>query len=174
VGVDAHAAHSYAVVVASTGALVDEATVRTSAAGIGRACGWIDRRSGGDRSAVLVAAEGTGSYGAVLSHVLAGRGYRVVEAPAAKRDRGSHKTDALDAWRAARSIPGMSLEHLVDRRAGALHAAVAVLVTSRDPSTQRVRSINTLTALVRNHDLSLDARRALSHTDLHDRRLAPA
>lgn len=168
VGVDTHAAtHSYAVVAASTGALVDEATFPTSAAGIARARGWIDRRSGGDRSAVLVAAEGTGSYGAVLSHVLAARGYRVVEAPSAKRDRGSKKTDALDALRAARSILGASLEHLVDRRAGELHAALAVLVTSRDAlNAERVRSINALTALVRNHDLRLDARRALSATQI--------
>ena len=67
VGVDTHAAtHSFAIVAAPNGVLVDQATFPTTTAGLGRARDWIGRRTGGDLGDVLVAAEGTGSYGAVL------------------------------------------------------------------------------------------------------------
>ncbi len=76
VGVDTHAAtHSYAIITAPTGALVDEQTFPTTPAGIARACEWISRRTGGEVSGVLISAEGTGSYGAVLSGELAQFGH---------------------------------------------------------------------------------------------------
>ena len=58
VGVDTHAAtHTYAVIDCATGAVLDEATFPTTPAGLGRAIGWIERRtlisSGGDLNAVL-------------------------------------------------------------------------------------------------------------------------
>jgi transposase len=82
IGVDTHAAtHSYAIVAAANGALIDQETFPTTAVGLRRARDWIGRRSGGDLDGVLVAAEGTGSYGAVLGDVLEEAGYRVVEAP---------------------------------------------------------------------------------------------
>ena len=72
VGVDTHAAtHSYAIVNHS-GALLDQASFPTTPAGLRRARDWIGRRTGGDLDSVLISAEGTGSYGAVLSDVLDG------------------------------------------------------------------------------------------------------
>src|SRR5690606_33948629 len=81
-------------------------------AGLNRAASWIGRRTGGDIDGVLVSAEGTGSYGAVMAEILAETGYRVVEAPApsAKRLRGVGKTDALDALTAARATLVMKLD----------------------------------------------------------------
>lgn len=82
VGVDTHAAtHSYAIIAAPNDALVDQATFPTTPAGLRRARDWIGRRTDGDLDGVLISAEGTGSYGAVLGDVLAEAGYRVVEAP---------------------------------------------------------------------------------------------
>ena len=50
------------------------------------------------------AVEGTGSYGAGLTRFLTGKGERVFEVGRLPRQRrGSGKTDALDAVRAARS-----------------------------------------------------------------------
>jgi len=164
VGVDTHAAtHSYAIVVAPNGALVDQATFPTTPAGLRRARDWIGRRTDGDLDGVLISAEGTGSYGAVLGDVLADAGYRVVEAPTPRRDRGRGKTDALDAVLAARSTLVMALPTLRDRRAGEAHTALQVLTGARDQlNADRLRCINALTALVRGHDLGLDARRALT------------
>jgi hypothetical protein len=42
-------------------------------------------------------------YGAVLDDVIEQAGYRVVEAPTPRRERGRGKTDTLDAVLAARS-----------------------------------------------------------------------
>jgi transposase len=112
---------------------------------------------------VLVSAEGTGSYGAVLSDVLAEVGYRVVEAPTPRRERGRGKTDALDAVLAARSTLVMPLASLRDRRAGQAHAALQVLTVAREHlNVDRTRCINALTALLRSHDLGIDARKSLT------------
>lgn len=163
VGVDTHAAtHSYAIVTAS-GALLDQATFPTSSAGLRRARDWIGRRTEGDLDAVLVAAEGTGSYGAILGDVLEEAGYRVVEATTPRRERGRGKTDALDAALAARSSLVMPVTMLRNRRAGETHTALRVLTVARDHlNIERTRCINALTALLRSHDLGLDARKSLT------------
>ena len=112
---------------------------------------------------MLIAVEGTGSYGAVLSDVLQQVGYRVVEAPTPRRARARSKTDALDALLAARSSLVMPLTTLRDRRTGDLQSALQVLTGARDQqNADRLRCINALTALVRTHDLGIDARRALT------------
>lgn len=96
VGVDTHAAtHSYAVISAPAGALIDQTTFPTSAAGLRRACTWVARRTGGELDRVLIAAEGTGSYGAVLADSLADAGYRVVEAPTPRREPGARQSRVL-------------------------------------------------------------------------------
>jgi hypothetical protein len=47
--------------------------------------------------------------------------------------------------------------------------ALRILVTAREAmSTERTRSVNSLTALLRTHDLGLDARRALSTAQIAD------
>jgi transposase len=164
VGVDTHAAtHSYAIIEAPNGGVVDEQTFPTTAAGLGRARDWIARRTGGEVSGVLVAAEGTGSYGAVLAEALSEVGYRVVEAPTPRRERGRGKTDAMDAVTAARGTLAMPMARLHDRRGGQDQVALQVLTTAREQlNAERLRAINALTALVRSHDLGVDGRRALT------------
>ena len=168
VGVDTHAAtHSYAIVGAPNGALIDQATFPTTPAGLKRARDWIGRRTAGHLDGVLVAAEGTGSYGAVLGDVMEEAGYRVVEAPTPRRERGRGKTDELDAVLAARSTLVLELAKLRDRRAGEAHSALQVLTAARDHlNVDRLRCINALTALVRSHDLGIDARRALTDAQI--------
>ena len=168
VGVDTHAAtHSYAIIEAPNGGLIDQNAFPTSPAGLRRAREWITRRTEGDLDGVLIAVEGTGSYGAVLSGVLQQGGYRVVEAPTPRRARARSKTDALDALLAARSSLVMPLTTLRDRRAGELQSALQVLTGARDQqNADRLRCINALTALVRTHDLGIDARRALTGTQI--------
>ncbi|MGO3328575.1 hypothetical protein [Gordonia sp. (in: high G+C Gram-positive bacteria)] len=58
--------------------MVDQASFPTTPAGLQRARDWIGHLTDGDLDAVLISAEGTGSYGAVLGDVLADAGYRVV------------------------------------------------------------------------------------------------
>lgn len=155
VGVDTHAAtHSYAVVESPTGRIIDQATFPTTTAALARAQAWIGRRTDGEIDTVLIAADR-------LEHA----GYRVVEAPtpSAKRLRDNGKTDTLDAVTAARSTIVTDLDDLRDRRRGQVRAALNILTVARDQmATERTRTVNTLTALIRSYDLGIDARLALS------------
>lgn len=64
---------------------------------------------------------------------------------------------------AARSILVVPLTMLRDRRSGEAHTALRVLTVARDHlNVDRVRCINALAALVRSHDLGIDARKSLS------------
>lgn len=161
VGVDTHARfHCYAIVEAGTGRVIDEASFPTSTAGLARAAEWVGRRSDGDLEQVLVSCEGTGSYGARLAKTLLELGYRVVDAPSPKRDRGGDKNDTIDAIKAARSVLSKPVDRLADVRAGELQEALQVLLAARDRmSKESTRSINALTALLRGSDLGFDARR---------------
>lgn len=169
VGVDTHAAtHTYALITAS-GQQLDQQTFPTSTAGLDRARSWIGRRTGQSPDQVLVAAEGTGSYGALMAQHLDRGGYRVVEAPtpSVKRLRGRGKTDAWDAHTAAGSILATELEQLRERRSGQLHTVLAVLTTAREQiRTDKVRSVNALTALLRTHALGIDARKRLTKAQI--------
>jgi transposase len=161
VGVDTHAKlHCYAIVEAGTGRVIDEARFPTSGAGLARAAEWIGRRTGGGLDAVLVSCEGTGSYGARLAKVLLGVGYRVIDAPSPKRERGGDKNDTIDAIKAARGVLGKGVDRLADVRAGELQETLKVLLAARDRMTREsTRSINALVALLRGTDLGFDARR---------------
>lgn len=172
VGIDTHAAtHTYAVL-DRLGRLLDCQAFPTSAVGIDRAVAWIGRRTAGDLDGTLISAEGTGTYGAVLSSRLDGLGYRVTEAPTPRRDRASGKDDKLDAERAARATLAMPIDRLRDRRRAGedgSREALQVLITAREQtSSERTRAINALTALLRGHDLGLDARSSLTSTQIKE------
>jgi transposase len=164
VGVDTHAAtHQYAVIAAATGGVLDQAEFPTTRAGLARAIDWIGRRTGGQVEATLISAEGTGSYGAQLAALLARTGYRVVDAPSPKRDRGSGKNDQIDAIIAARSALPKRSDRLADARAGQVQATLQTLLSARGSMcAERTRAINALNALLRVHDLGIDARRKVS------------
>ena len=167
IGVDTHAAtHSFALVAAATGALLAHAEFPTSPTGLSRAQSWLQQRSGG--RATLVVVEGTGSFGAIVTERLQRAGMSVVEAarmPASDR-RGTGKNDELDATRIARAVLGLPLSGLrTPRELSSERARVAlrVLVVAREQMTaERTRTINTLTALVRTVDLGVDARKPLT------------
>ncbi|MDA8267985.1 MAG: hypothetical protein M0013_06375 [Actinomycetota bacterium] len=79
IGVDTHAArHSFAVVAAATGAVLDHALFPTSPAGLSRGQSWIDRWTAG--ATTLVVVEGMGSFGAILTERLVAARRTVVEA----------------------------------------------------------------------------------------------
>lgn len=164
VGVDTHAKfHCYAIVEAGTGRVLGEGRFPTSGAALARAAAWIARRTGGDLDSVLVSCEGTGSYGARLAKVLLQAGYRVVDAPSPKRDRGQDKNDTIDAIKAARDPLAKRVDQLADVRTGELQESLKVLLAARERmSGESTRAVNALTALLRGIDLGIDARHKLS------------
>ena len=165
VGVDTHAAaHHYAILDTRTGGVLDDREFPTHAKGLLRAADWIARRTaqptGGDLDRVLISIEGTRSYGAQITALLTQAGYRVVDAPAPKRERGSAKNDRIDAVVAARSSLHKELDQLADARAGHTSTTLQILLTARDSMTsERTRAINALNAILRTHALGIDARR---------------
>lgn len=168
VGVDTHAReHQFALVEAATGQVVAQAGFATSVAGLRRAADWIGRSTGGDRGAVLVSAEGTGSYGASLCRHLLEHGYRVVDAPSPRRERGGSKNDRIDAIKAARNVLARDTEGLADARAGESTQVLQILLAARNRLTnESTRTINALIALLRVQDLGFDARRKPTPTQI--------
>lgn len=173
VGVDTHAAtHHYAVIETRTGGVVDDAGFPTHAKGLLRAATWIARRTGeatgGDLSRVLISIEGTRSYGAQAAMLLAQTGYRIVDAPSPKREHGSGKNDQIDAVIAARGSLHKRLDQLADARAGQSSTTLQILLSARNAMTgERTRAINALNALLRVHDLGIDARRKVTRPTIH-------
>lgn len=164
VGVDTHAAtHQFAIVQAATGGLIDQAEFPTSSAGLARAVDWIGRRTEGEIGSTLISAEGTRSYGSRLAALLIQTGYRVVDAPSPKRDRGSGKNDQIDAVIAARGALPKRVDKLADARSGELQVTLQTLLTARASMCgERTRAINALNALLRVHALGIDARHKVS------------
>lgn len=170
VGVDTHArTHALSILVAATGAVVDEAEFPATDAGMDRAIQWAGRRTGGDLSTLWVV-ECAGSYGARFNSLVTQAGYQAVEAARmdARGNRGVGKSDPLDARRIAASVLPLPLERLrKPRRDDGLRAALRVLVSARDQmTTERTAAINALTALLRSFPLDIDARRALSKAQI--------
>ena len=165
IGVDTHAkTHTYAVIDA-TGQSLGCEQFPTTAQGIARAIAWVGRRTTGQAEALWVI-ECVATYGARLAHAAAGAGYEVAEAPrmSAKIHHGVGKSDALDAQAIATAAP-VGLGARPDQRgAGAAGPRpTRVLVASRDQMTQeKTMNVNSLTALLRVHDLGIDARKPLT------------
>lgn len=171
VGIDTHArTHTYCLIVARTGAVVDSATFPTTKAGNARAISWIVRRTNGS---VLAAVEGTSSYGSGVTAALDGAGFDVAEVrPVARSTHAHHgKSDTLDAEAAARSVLGREFDRLAKPRQAGQRAGLRVLLASRSIlDQQRTANRNALLALLRSVDLGVDARKPL--TDAQIRTLA--
>ena len=169
VGVDTHAKSHTLVAVDHLGVKQGTAqTFPTTPAGLKRAHAWIERET---TAPVLVAMEGTGSYGAQFSDLLTAAGVRVSETKPPKRGvRRAGKTDPIDAEHAARYALALPVEELITPRSHVgNHAALTVLLTAR-AAIKRTRgsSINRLTALLRGFNFDLDVRNSLTDEQISE------
>ena len=133
IGVDTHKhTHTAAVVVAATGAVVEQVTVPATPAGYRQLRRLADRHD--DRR--VWAIEGTGGYGAGLTRFLHGQAEQVVELDRPKRAARRHgaKSDPLDATRAAREALGR--DQLAQPRAAGHRAALSVRLAARRSAVQ--------------------------------------
>lgn len=170
IGADTHArSHAISILKSPTGELVDEAQFPATSAGLTRAITWAARRTGGDLAALWVI-EGAGTYGARLARAASDAGYTAVEAARmnARANRGVGKSDPLDARRIAQAVLPLDVTELrIPRADDGARAAIRVLIAARDHmSTERTAAINALTALLRVAALGIDARRALTTTQV--------
>lgn len=163
IGIDTHArTHTYAIISTRTGARIGCEAFPVTQPGMRRAIAWINRNTDGR---VLAAVEGTSSYGSSIRRALVQAGTRVVEVkPPRKQARaGVGKTDEIDATAAAMSVLGQSSEALIEPRSDGLRAAINVLLGARRRVEQQsTANRNALNALVRQIDLGLDTRKALT------------
>jgi transposase len=163
IGVDTHArTHTYAILDAGTGRTADSATFPTTGAGLSRAVAWFRRRTTGK---VLVAIEGTGSYGANLARTLQAEGIAVCDVRPPKRASraGKGKSDEIDAVATARTALASAAGTLAAPRADGVRSALRVLLVARRAiDTRRTADRNMLTALLRSLDLGIDARKPLA------------
>ncbi len=163
IGIDTHArTHTYAIINTRTGSREACQAFPTSPAGMNRTLAWITKRTTGT---LLTAVEGTRSYGATITHALTMAGFPVVEVkPPRKQARARvGKTDEIDATAAAMGILYQDTERLLTPRAEGTRSALNVLVASRERiDAERTRNRNALTALAREIDLGVDARKALT------------
>ncbi len=129
VGVDTHRdEHVLAVVVAPTGAIVAQRSVRATARGYAQALRFTQEHAAGAR---VWAVEGAGHYGAGLARYLSDHGETVCEIGRGPRDerRLRGKDDSLDATRAARTA--LASETLSLPRAGQRREALRLLLLAR-------------------------------------------
>jgi len=172
IGVDTHARkHSYAILTATTGELVDAKEFPTTPAGLKRSLNWVARQTGGDLATLWVI-ECAATFGARLTRTVTDAGYQVVEA--ARMDARAHrsvgKTDPLDAHRIGAAVLPLEEDKLRHPRADSgVRAALRVLTTAREHmSTERTACVNALTAVLRAVELGLDARRALTYRQINE------
>ncbi len=168
IGVDTHArTHTYAILSSATGQITETATFPTSPPDIARAMAWMDRRTVNGKA--LVSIEGASSYGAGLTRTLLGAGTDVcdVRPPRRKSPRGKGKSDAIDAAAAAQTVLGIDVLSLLRPRADGDHNALRILLNARrSTDSQRTADRLALTALARTTAVGIDARKALTDTQI--------
>ena len=136
IGVDTHKdTHTAAVVMAATGATVDDLTVDTDPDGYAALVELADQHSGVRAWAI----EGTGGYGAGLARHLEDRGEWVIELDRPNRParRNGAKSDPLDAIRAAREA--LARPHLAQPRSDGERRALSVRLAARRSAVEGSR-----------------------------------
>lgn len=133
-----------------------------------RAIAWIRRSTTGE---ILAAIEGTNSYGSSIRRALIVEGIRVVEVkpPKKKARRGVGKSDPIDAFAAAMGVLGQEIGLLLHPRRDGERAAISVLLAARRRvEHQRTANRNALNTLVRQVNLGIDARHALTDAQIKE------
>lgn len=156
VGIDTHGDFHVACIVDELGQVLGQRRFQATLEGARNLEGFVDEIA--DGRPVRFAMEGTGSYGALWTEYLTGRGREVyeVERPR-RRERRKGKSDSIDAAIAARKAltgEGLSKPRSVGKRQ-ALRALLVGYTTARD---ERVRLKAQLEALVLTAPMALRER----------------
>ena len=119
----------------------------------------------------MAAVEGTNSYGSSIRRVLADEKISVVEAkpPRKKARNGIGKTGQIDANVKAMSVLGEDIDAPLHPRCDGVRVVISVLLAARRRVEQQsTANRNALNAVVRQLDLGIDARKALSDKQVID------
>jgi transposase len=163
VGVDTHAQKHVATIVDNHGVVLASREVRVTSSQMNSFISWV-RKVTDNAEAVLLAVEGTSSYGETLTKLALASGLDITEVrpPKTKSRGGSGKTDHIDAELAALSVLRLPVDRLITPRSGTARKGLRILLSARrNMVSQQVANKNTLMALLRGCDLGIDARRTL-------------
>lgn len=147
-----------------TGATLTTLEITNTNAGYVDALAWADQHAPGPN--VVVALEGTRSYGIGLARAMTAAGMRVIEAerPRKADRRGRGKTDPIDAHIAAVNALNLDTGAMAVPRADGNREALRILSVARHEMTNtQTRHINQLRALLLGGD---DSERELSRGKL--------
>ena len=163
VGGDTHRDTHTLELTAPTGVAIAGLSIGNDAEGFAEALAWIGQHAPGPR--VVVALEGTRSYGIGLARALQRAGLAVIEVERpGRRERRRGKSDPIDARLAALHALRLDADRLPAPRADGDREALRILLGARrDLTTTKTRSINRLRALLLTGD---DTERALARGGL--------
>jgi transposase len=160
VGADTHRDTHEIEIAHPTGAPIAQCSIPNTCSGFTELVGWIAERTPGPR--VVVAVEGTRSYGSALTRALTEAGLTVIECeqPTRSTRRGKGKSDAIDAHLAVRWALELEADRLPTPRADGDREALRTLLTAREELTSTgTAQTNRLKALLLGGD---DTDRALA------------
>lgn len=164
VGVDTHAQKHVATIVNNQGVVLATREIRVTSPQMNGFITWVRKVTGSPEN-VLLAVEGTSSYGETLTKLALASGLAVAEVkpPKTKSRGGDGKTDRIDAELAALGVLRLPVDKLITPRSGTQRKSLRILLAARrGVVTRQTAERNTLNALLRGCDLAMDARRALT------------
>jgi len=128
VGADTHRDTHELEIAQPSGAPIDVCSISNDTRGYGDAVAWIAEHAPGPR--VVVAVEGTRSYGAGLARALSEAGLMVIECeqPTRAARRGRGKSDAIDAHLAVLTVLQLDADRLPTPRADGDREALRILL----------------------------------------------
>jgi hypothetical protein len=135
VGIDTHRDLHVAELAGPTGAPLASVQVANTSAGYNDLLGWIARYAPGPP--VVVAIEGTRSFGIGVARALSAAGLPVIECeqPARKARRGHGKSDPIDAHLAVLTALRLDADRLPTPRADGAREALRILLSTRQELT---------------------------------------
>lgn len=168
VGGDTHRDTHALEMTSPAGVTIATATISNDAAGFAEAVAFIAEHACGPR--VVVALEGTRSYGIGLARALAAAGLTVIEVPRPRRgQRHRGKSDPIDAHLAALAALQLATDRLPVPRADGDREALRILLSARHELVEtKTRQLNRLRALLLTGP---DTDRALARASLTTTRL---
>lgn len=164
VGVDTHAQKHVATIVNNHGVVLASREIRVTGSQMNGFLSWV-RKVTDNAEAVLLAVEGTSSYGETLTQLALASGFVVAEVkpPKTKSRGGDGKTDHIDAELAALGVLRLPVDKLIVPRSGTQRKSLRILLASRRSMVmRRTAEKQMLIALLRGCDLGVDARKALT------------
>lgn len=149
VGVDTHRDRHEVEIASPTGTPIATTRVANDSAGFTALIGWIAEHAPGPR--LVVAVEGTRSYGVGVARAAASAGLTVLECeqPTRKQRRGRGKSDPIDAHLAVLTALRLDIDRLPRPRADGDREALRILLNAReDLTTTKTAHTNQLRALL--------------------------